>query len=272
MEDETGGNKILKKLVGILVALVIVLGGLLIFEYTKDNGEKMKAKGEITTASTEEAKNHTRDNRNYQFKDIESIKKATSIKEAYERIFGKERLFDDFKDSESYSDYERSNFNDPFKGEIKYYVNGVYKTENTRNKDGSLIYYPENQYYYDMMNIDITLKPSLDTRMEMIDFLHYLQYSGLTKPHFIKESLPEDFVMVMSVNPKDPEEIELEPFMINMRVYQQIKPGMNMPESHQGWSISSDVIEVMDFSDKEGILNSIHQYGKFEGVNPSGMK
>ena len=105
--------------------------------------------------------------------------------------------------------------------------------------------------------------------MEMIDFLHYLQYSGLTKQHFIKETLPEDFVVVSFINPREPEDLEREPFMINMRVYQQIKPGMNMPESHQGWSISSDVIEVMDFSDKEDILDSISQYGKFEGYNPS---
>lgn len=257
----------MKKLVGILAALVIVLGGLLIYEYSKDNREATKVNGETVVKGDKP----TEDKRNYKFKDIESMEKATSVKEAYERIFGKDRLFDDFKDSDSYSDYERSNFNDPFKSEIKYYLNGVYETENA-SKEGRLIYYPENPYYYDSMNIDITLKPSLDTRMEMIDFLHYLQYSGLTKPHLIKESLPQDFVMVMSVNPKKPEEIELEPFMINMRVYQQIKPGMNMPESHQGWSISSDVIEVMDFSDKESILNSITQYGKFEGVNPSNMK
>jgi hypothetical protein len=56
-----------------------------------------------------------------------------------------------------------------------------------------------------------------------------------------------------------------------MRVYQQIKPGMNTPASHQGWSLSSDVIEVMDFSNKDDILNSITMYGKFKGVNPSGM-
>lgn len=264
-----GDHKTVKKLVGILVALVIVLGGLLIFEYTKDNGEETKAKGEAATAITKEAeKKPTEDKRNYHFKDIESMEKATSVKEAYERIFGKERLFDDFKDSDSYTDYEKSNFNDPFKGEIKYYLNGVYETENISNED-RFKYYPENQYYFDMMNIDITLKPSFDTRMEMIDFLHYLQYSGLTKPHFINEALPEDFVRVSTINPKEPEEIE--PFMINMRVYQQIKQGMNMPESHQGWSISSDVIEVMDFSDKEDILNSISQYGKFEGYNPSVM-
>lgn len=45
----------MKKFVGILVALVIVLGGLLIFEYTKDNGEETKTKGEAATAITKEA-------------------------------------------------------------------------------------------------------------------------------------------------------------------------------------------------------------------------
>jgi hypothetical protein len=260
----------LKKLVVILAALVIVLGGLLIYEYAKDNREETKTKGESVPAIAAKVEKPSEDGRTYHFKDIDGMKKATSVKEAFVRIFGKDRLFDDFKDSESYTDYEKGNFNDPYKGEIKYYLNGVYQFENIPSEE-RMKYYPDKQYYFDMMNIDITMKPDVDTRMEMIDFLHYLQYSGLTKPHFIKESLPENFVMVMSVNPKDPEEIELEPFMINMRVYQQIKPGMNMPESHQGWSINSDVIEKMDFSDKEDILNNVAAYGKFEGVNPSGM-
>lgn len=257
----------MKKLV--LVVLAIVLGGLLIFKYANDNEEETKAKGEATSASTVRDGTATEHNGNYQFQDIENIEKATSIKEAYERIFGKDRLFDDYKDSESYSDTTRS-FNDPYKGEIKYFLKGGYENKgNTRNKSGRYIYNPEKPHYYDSINIDITLNPSLDTRMEMIDFLHYLQYSGLTKQHFIKETLSEDFVVVSFINPREPEDLEREPFMINMRVYQQIKPGMNMPESHQGWSISSDVIEVMDFSDKEDILDSISQYGKFEGYNPS---
>ncbi|WP_162800324.1 hypothetical protein [Oceanobacillus zhaokaii] len=105
--------------------------------------------------------------------------------------------------------------------------------------------------------------------MEMVDFLHYLQFSGLTKPDFVKETLPEDSVSVMSIyNTETPEEIP--PFTVYMEVFQEIKPGMNKPESHQGWSISSDVIEVMDFSDKEHIVNNINMYGNFEGVNPSG--
>lgn len=257
----------MEKIVGILVVLVVVLGGLLFFEYANDNEEETKEKREATATSTEGEENPTEDIRNYQFKDIESMEKATSIKEAYEGIFGKGRLFDDFKDSEPDSHLDKTKLKDPYKGEIKYIVKGVSKLEDDWQK--LLTYSPENQYYYERIYIDITLNPEFDTRMEMIDFLHYLQYSGLTKPHFIKKSLPEDFVLVGSVNLKEIEEIELEPFMIYMNVYQQIKPGMNMPESHQGWFISSDVIEVMDFSDKEGILKSIHQYGKFEGYNPT---
>lgn len=133
----------------------------------------------------------------------------------------------------------------------------------------SFKYFPDKQYYFHRLFIGIAMKPELDTRMEMIDFLHYLQYSGLTKPHFIKVPLPEDSVKVNSINPNKHK--KMEPFTIDMRVYQQIKPGMNMPESLQGWSISSEIIEVMDFSDKEDILNNITKYGKLEGVNPSGM-
>lgn len=117
----------MKKLVGILTVLVIILGGLLTFEYLKDSKEETKVKGEDLKTITEEAEQLTEDKRNYEFKDIENLEKATSVKEAFERIFGKERLFDDFKDSDSYTDYESSNFKNPFDGEIKYYLNGVYE-------------------------------------------------------------------------------------------------------------------------------------------------
>ncbi len=256
----------MKKLVGVLVALVIVLSGLLIFEYVKDAKEETKAKGEDKTtsteditASTEEAgkptEEPTEDKRNYKYKDIESMEKATSVKEAYERIFGKERLFDDFKENSS------------FNGEMSYYLTGVYDFKNVPDRSK---YYPDKQYYLYYVSISITLNPEFDTRMEMIDFLHYLQYSGLTKPHnIIKEPLPEEYATVHKVVSTMPEKSE--PFTIDMKVYQTIKPGMNTPESHQGWSIKSDVIEVMDFSNKDDILNSITQYGKFQGVNPSGM-
>ncbi|MCK2000485.1 hypothetical protein MZM54_03640 [[Brevibacterium] frigoritolerans] len=259
----------MKKLVWILVALVIVLGGLLISEYMKDDREEAKEKGEAATVVAKEVGKSTEDNETYHFQDIENMEKATSINEAFVRIFGKDRLFDDFKDSDSYSDYESSNFKDPYNGDIKYYLSGVYDSDNIPSDD-RFTYFPEKQYFFESMFIGISLKPGFDTRMEMIDFLHYLQYSGLTNHQFIKEALSEDSVKVYNIYPTEPE--EKKPFTINMEVYQQIKPGMNMPESHQGWSISSDIIEAMDFSDKESILNSIHMYGKFEGVNPSGMK
>lgn len=256
--------KTLKRLVGILGVLVIILGGALVYFVFIEKGPE-----EVANGSPAKVDKENESPGNYQFQDIESMEKATSVKEAYERIFGKNRLFDDFKDSDSYSDYEKSNFNDPFKGEIKYYLKGVNEPGELPDND-SFKYSPEKQhyYYFDMLNTDIILQPKFDTRMEMIDFLHYLQFSGLTKPHFVKEALPEDFVMITSIHHNEIKR-EPEPFMINMRVYQEIKPGMNMPESHQGWSISSDVIEVMDFSDKESILNSITMYGKFSGYNPT---
>ncbi|MEP9409526.1 hypothetical protein ABKP09_24930 [Peribacillus frigoritolerans] len=243
----------MKKIVGILVALVIVLGALLIFSINKNGVETKEKKEDIKTVSEKEAK-PVSSNEPYQFQDIESMEKATSIKEAFERIFGKDRLFDDYEDNES------------FNREIKYSLYGVYNTDNIPSGEMSK-YLPEKQYFFESMFISIAMKPGFDTRMEMIDFLHYLQFSGLTKPGFIKESLPEDSVKVFGVYHAVPEEIP--PFLINMSVFQQIKPGMNLPEPHQKWSISSEVIEVMDFSDKEDIFNRIQSYGTFDGYNPS---
>ncbi|WP_454862266.1 hypothetical protein [Peribacillus frigoritolerans] len=243
----------MKKIVGILVALVIVLGGLLIFSINKNGDETKEKKEDIKTVSEKEAK-PVASNEMYQFQDIESMEKATSIKEAFERIFGKDRLFDDFEDNES------------FNGEIKYSLNGLYNTDNIPSDEWSK-YFPEKQYFFESMFISIAMKPGFDTRMEMIDFLHYLQFSGLTKPGYIKESLPEDSVEVFGVYHTEPEEIP--PFRIDMTVRQQIKPGMNTPEPHQTWSISSEVVEVMDFSDKEDIFNRIQSYGDFKGYNPS---
>lgn len=269
-----GGNKRLKKLVGILIGLVIVLMGLLVFGYfqyknlgvtketlTVEKSVATKEQAEKSVATKEQAEKAGSDE-SYQFQDIESMPKATSVKEAFERIFGKNRLFDDFKKSDSYSDYERSNFNDPYDGEIKYSLKRIYKILKNDRLNNKFIYNPENPYLFERMRIGITMKSGIDTRMEMIDFLHYLKFSGLTKPHIIKEPLPKDSVKVdfiLSVTPEP-----LPSFNIDMFVYPQIKPGMNMPKFQQKWLISSDVIEQMDFSDKQDILNNITMYGQFE--------
>ncbi|MEH7306472.1 hypothetical protein [Neobacillus drentensis] len=250
---------------------MIGLGIGFIFGYFYENGEVTKEMGkDIKTATAEEDKSDG-SNKSYQFQDIESMEKATSVKEAYERIFGKDRLFDDFKDGDPERDPNSTSFKDFFDGEIKYDLNGYYEFKNLPPSE-TLKYYPDKPYSYQNIYFNIAMKPGLDTRMEMIDFLHYLQSSGLTKPHLIKESLPEGSVRVNSVDPHPNAGPEKNPsFNIYMNVFQKIKPGMNKPESHQRWSISSDVIEVMDFSDKETMLGEIDKYGKFEGVNPSGM-
>jgi len=186
------GRKKGKKLVGIILALVIVL---LIFSSINKNGEE-----EMTVTS----------NDTYQFQDIESMEKADSIEEAFERIFGKER------------NYEEMIYNDT------------------------------------QILMDIEMKPGIDTRMEMIDFLHYLQFSGLTTRDSIS-GLP-------------PENADDKYFYVTMRVFQPIKPGMNEQEPHQSWNIITDKVEIMDFSDKDTVLGEIHRYGVFKGVNPSGMK
>ncbi|MCM3725091.1 hypothetical protein M3226_05185 [Neobacillus cucumis] len=242
----------MKKLVGILIGLVIVLAGLLIYGYfhyknlaTTTVTVEDKVVGSV---ATKEQANRTDNNETYQFKDIESMRKATSEKQAFERIFGKNRLFDDFKGN---------------RPEIKYHLKGIDPNIRTAlvSKDGHK-YNPEKPYLFFYMSIAITAKSGIDTRMEMIDFLHYLKFSGLTKPHIIKESLPEDSVKVDGLMAKEPE--QLPPFTIFMTVFPQIKPGMNMPEPLQNWMIKSDIIEQMDFSDKQDILNNITMYGKFQ--------
>lgn len=242
----------MKKLVGILIGLVIVLAGLLIYGFfhyknlaTTTVTVEDKAVGSV---ATKEQTNKSDNNETYQFKDIESMPKATSVQQAFDRIFGKNRLFNDFKGN---------------RPEIKYHLNGIEPNIRTAivSKDWHK-YNPEKPYFFYDVGIAMTVKSGIDTRMEMIDFLHYLKFSGLTEPHIIKESLPEDSVTVFRIMAKEPEQIP--PFTIAMAVFPQIKPGMNTPERLQSWVIKSDVIEQMDFSDKQDILNNITMYGDFK--------
>lgn len=132
-KKETQGKNKNEKIVGILVALVIVLGGLLIFSINKNGVETKEKKEDIKTVSEKETK-PVSSNEPYQFQDIESMEKASSIKEAFERIFGKDRLFDDYEDNES------------FNREIKYSLYGVYDTDNISSGEMSK-YLPEKQYF-----------------------------------------------------------------------------------------------------------------------------
>lgn len=184
-----------KKIIGILIALVIILGGLLTFNLRDES------KGVMENSDTE----------SYQFKDIERMDKAKTIDDAIDKIFGNDRLVRTENNEDILNDY----------------------SEQVEN--GSYIIIP------------LFMKVGFDTRMEMIDFLHYIQYSGLTKDSSGHQ------------------------YRIQMNIYQPIKAGMNLPEPHQKWGIGTDNVEAMDFSDKETMLGEIHRYGEFEGVNPSGM-
>lgn len=249
----------MKKLVGILIGLVIVLAGLLIygfFQY-KNLATTVTVEDKIvekSVATKEQAdKSGSNKSKTYQFQDIESMPKATSVPQAFERIFGKNRLFNDFKD------YGPS---DSYKGEIIYYLKGIFDFDNIPINDRS-IYNPGKPYIYHSILINFIMKSGVDTRMEMIDFLHYLKFSGLTKNDLIKEPLPKDsIVYINQILPTKPE--QMPNFSITMAVFPQIKPGMNTPHSSQYWSINSDSIEQMDFSDKQDILNNITMYGKFQ--------
>ena len=190
--------------------LVIALSGSLVYVLLND--------------SKEVTDNNPGDYVSYQFQDIEGMKKAESIEEAYLKIFGENRLYEN---------------NPHFDREDAIY-----------NEKG--IFYGDTYVY-----LLIEMETGIDTRMEMIDFLHYLQYSDLTSNETV-----DGFASNRGSG---------EDFIVDMRVFQPVKPGMNTPKPHQIWRVSSSVLSVMDFSDKETMLNDIHQYGNFEGVNPSGM-
>ncbi|MGE7835208.1 hypothetical protein [Viridibacillus arvi] len=181
----------MKKLVGFLIALVIILGGLWSFNLRDDSKGVMENNKDYKESVLNTLENHEQpDFESYQFKDIESMEKAETLEEAFDKIFGNERLFD---------------------GDM----------------DGGVI--------------TIEMKPDYDTRREMIDFLHFIQYSDLIGS-----------------------ELDEKTGIVNMQVVKPIKPGMNRPEAHQKWAIHVDQVKIMDFRDKETMLDEISLYGKYE--------
>ncbi|QGS69152.1 hypothetical protein CV093_14815 [Oceanobacillus sp. 143] len=123
----------MKKLLWILIVIVFILSGTLIYVLVNDSKETAEVSGENTNTTIEQSI-PVATTESYQFQDIESMEKSTSVKDAFERIFGKDRLFNDFvTDNKSYN------------GEIKYILNGVYKLDSIPNNDWSK-YYPEKIY------------------------------------------------------------------------------------------------------------------------------
>lgn len=145
----------------------------------------------------------------YKFRDIEGIEKAKTVGEAIDAFFYDERLVKTEDNKSMYEEYYKEELN----------VSGVL--------------------------IPFFMIPASDSRKEMIDFLHYIQYSELLETAWG------------------------EPFLIQMNVFQPIKPGMNLPDPHQKWGVSTENLKLMDFSEKETMVWEIQQYGKFEGYNPS---
>ncbi|GAA1386270.1 hypothetical protein [Peribacillus frigoritolerans] len=164
----------------------------------------------------------------YEFKDIEKMDKEKSFEEAFDNYFGHDRHFTAY----AYGDEKEEII---FGGPIK---------ELDMNETSS--------YYDREVQIYIQMKIGVDTRVEMIDFLHYLKYSGLLE---VEEPIENDS--------------NGDAFPIRMLVYPPTKPGMNTPEAYQEWTINNKKVEAMDFSDKLDILRFISQYGEFEGVNPT---
>lgn len=186
----------MKKHARILIALVIGLGVGFISGYFFEKNKDITAEKDILVGINE----------SYQFRDIESMEKASSIEEAFNHIFGEERLY------------------------------------------GEGIIYNGTQIL-----TDIEMQPGLNTRMEMIDFLHYVQFSELTTRNSVENLTPAN--------------LQDKYYYLTMRVYQPKKPGMNEQKPYQMWSIYTDKVEEMDFSDKGTMLEEIHKYGKLDGTN-----
>lgn len=153
----------------------------------------------------------------YTFQDVEKWKEAHSFEFAFDKVFGHDRHFGMVND-----------------GEIK--LNERDDIVNTENGF-------EKRKVISSVALYIEMDVNKDTRQEMIDYLHYLKYSGLLEQ---KEH----------------------GFTIFMFVYQPTEPGMNTPQPHQEWRLKSDKVHQMKFEgNKKNILGDIKRYGRFKGMN-----
>ena len=191
----------MKNIVAILTSLMIFFGGFFLYVRINDQNSRKNEIEKITVSN--KIKMSKIESERYQFQDVEEIDKAQSIEEAFDFIFGKDRLFN-----------------------------------NT-----SINFFPGN------IDVNISGNTGTNTRMEMIDFLNYIQYSNL--------------ITTSSINDKFKIDNKEEPYNLNMVVYGLIEPGMNDPEPQQTWILSTDKIELMDFTDKNKILSDIGLYGDY---------
>lgn len=191
----------MKNIVAILTSLMIFFGGFFLYVRIHDQNSRKNEIEKITVSN--KIKMSKIESERYQFQDVEEIDKAQSIEEAFDFIFGKDRLF---------------------------------------NNTG-INFFPGN------IDVNISGNMGTNTRMEMIDFLNYIQYSNL--------------ITTSSINDKFKIDNKEEPYNLNMVVYGLIEPGMNDPEPQQTWILSTDKIELMDFTDKNKILSDISLYGDY---------
>ena len=191
----------MKNIVAILTSLMIFFGGFFLYVRINDQNSRKNEIEKITVSN--KIKMSKIESERYQFQDVEEVDKAQSIEEAFDFIFGKDRLFN-----------------------------------NT-----SINFFPGN------IDVNISGNTGTNTRMEMIDFLNYIQYSNL--------------ITTSSINDKFKIDNKEEPYNLNMVVYGLIEPGMNDPEPQQTWILSTDKIELMDFTDKNKILSDISLYGDY---------
>ena len=191
----------MKNIVAILTSLMIFFGGFFLYVRINDQNSRKNEIEKITVSN--KIKMSKIESERYQFQDVEEIDKAQSIEEAFDFIFGKDRLFNNI----------------------------------------GINFFPGN------IDVNISGNTGTNTRMEMIDFLNYIQYSNL--------------ITTSSINDKFKIDNKEEPYNLNMVVYGLIEPGMNDPEPQQTWILSTDKIELMDFTDKNKILSDISLYGDY---------
>ncbi|MEC0347984.1 hypothetical protein [Peribacillus frigoritolerans] len=202
----------MKKMLGIACLSVVLLSACQGQSERTGEAESEEPKKEETEIMEEVKPTFT-------FVDVEKLKKAESFEEAFDNYFGHDRHFTAYE-------YGDENEEILFGGPIR-------ELDSTQIAD-------------DTLEVYIEMKRGVDTRAEMIDFLHYLKVSGLLE---VKEPFPNDPYGDV--------------FKIRMMVYPETKPGMNTPQVYQTWEISNKKVKAMDFSDKSDILESAGSYGKW---------
>ncbi len=210
--------------------------GTVITEVNEPKEEK-KEKVKPATKSIEGTTDDARPIIAYHWHNIESMEKADTILEAVETIYGSDRYY--YDNTEKRIELMGNMFDENNdKTLFGYQLNGKSEVVDFSNN----------------FTFNLVIDNSVDMRMEMIDFLHYLKESGL----IISES---------NFNNLQIRDYSNFTYLINL--YDERLPGENYSKASISWGIRAETLHEMDFSNKEGIYRKIFNFGKYEGPYPS---